>query len=102
MSLIKQCFPHKDVIVRPDDKPWHEIVLFVLILVRDRTKRKASKRGKPENWRAYKKLRHKVNNLKNMQKKKLIIRLKIQLLKPVLPILKCIGNVLENDFKNTS
>ena len=97
MSLIKECIPHKEVITRPDDKPWYDSVIHSYSRKRDRTKSNASKSGKPEDWHAYKKLRNKVNQLKkkkkkNTQKKNFIIRLKIQLLKPVLPILKSIGN----------
>ena len=61
---IKECIPHKEVIVRPDDKPWYDRFIRSYSCKRDRTKSKASKSGKSEDWRAYQKLHNKVNNLK--------------------------------------
>ena len=61
-ELIKECIPHKEVIVRPDDKLRYGSFICCYSHKRDRTKSKASKSGKPEDWRAYKKLRNKVNN----------------------------------------
>ena len=71
MSLIKECILHNEVIIRPDDKPWYDSVIRSYSCKRDRTKSKASKSGRTEDWRAYRKLRNQVNNLKNTQKKKI-------------------------------
>ena len=48
MSLIKECNPHKEVIVRPDDKPWYESVIRSYSRKRDRIKSKHVKVVNPK------------------------------------------------------
>ena len=70
MKFIKQCVPYKEVIIRPNDRPWYDSIIRSYIRKRDRVKRKASKSGRHEDWSSFKKLRNKVNNLKKHAKER--------------------------------
>ena len=66
------CIPHKDVVIRPDDKPWYDSEIRKYSRKRDRQKLKAVKTSLQNDWKKYKMLRNIVNNLKSMLNKHLI------------------------------
>lgn len=69
-NLIRECIPGKEVVIRPNDKPWYDSIIRSTSRKRDRMKRKATKSDKSEDWHKYKQLRNKVNNLKKHAKEK--------------------------------
>ena len=52
------------MLIRPNDKPWYDSTIRSYTRRRDRLKRKAVKTTRTEDWRKYKNMRNKVNNLK--------------------------------------
>ena len=56
------CIPSKTILVREDDKPWHDSEIRRNTRKRDRQKKKAGKTGNITDWIKYKRLRNKVNN----------------------------------------
>ena len=69
MELIHECVPNKVVLIRPNDKPWYDSTIRSYTR-RDRLKRKAVKTTRTEDWRKYKNMRNKVNNLKKYAKER--------------------------------
>ena len=63
-SLIRECIPVKEIVIRSYDKPWYDSIIRSTSRKRDRMKRKATKSDKSEDWHKYKQLRNKVNKLK--------------------------------------
>ena len=63
MELLNQCIPHKDVTIRPNDKPWYDSEIRIYSKKRDRQKTKAVKSALQSDWTKSKTLRNKVNNL---------------------------------------
>ena len=92
MDLVKLCTPSKSVLVRPRDKPWYDSEILKTYRQRDRQKRKAITSQIVNNWTLYKRLRDKVNNLKNMQKNVSTITLTLLSLMQTLIINVNIGN----------
>ena len=79
LKLVKQCIPSKTVTIRGDDKPWHDSEIRSFTRKRDKQKRKAIKTGNPNDWRTYKKLRNKVNNLKKHAKESFFNNLELSI-----------------------
>ena len=70
IHFIKQCVPNKEVIIRPNDKPWYDSTIRSHTRKRDRAKKKALKSGSLTDWKSFKRLRNKVNNLKKHAKER--------------------------------
>ena len=68
MEFVNQCIPHKDVTIRPNDKPWYDSEIRKYSRKRDRQKSKAVKSALQSDWTKYKTLRNKVNNLRKHAK----------------------------------
>ncbi|MCG7883380.1 MAG: hypothetical protein JAY96_17510 [Candidatus Thiodiazotropha endolucinida] len=68
LELMHICIPNKEVVIRPDDKPWFDSVIRNATRRRDRQKTKAAKTKNPNDWTKYKQLRNKVNNMKKHAK----------------------------------
>ena len=68
MGLIKTCIPNKKVVIRPNDKPWYNSQIRSISRKRDRCKAKAIRSGLSNDWKNYKSLRNKVNNMKKHAK----------------------------------
>ena len=64
MELVHECVPNKVVLIRPNDKPWFDSTIHSYTRKRDRLKRKAVRTPRTEDWRKYKNMRNKVNDLK--------------------------------------
>ncbi len=70
LEHMHTCIPYKEVIIRPDDKPWYDSEIRKYSRNRDRTKALATKSNRAQDWAKYKQLRNKVNNLKKHAKEK--------------------------------
>ena len=68
MEFVNLSIPHKDVTIRPNDKPWYDSEIRRHSGKRDRQRQKAVKSSKQSDWTKYKILRNKVNNLKQHAK----------------------------------
>ena len=68
LKFAKECIPNKEVIIRPDDKPWYDSEILMYSLKRDRQKSKALKSCSQVQWTNYYHLLNKVNNLKKHAK----------------------------------
>lgn len=68
LNLVESCIPKKQVIIRPTDKPWYDSVIRKFSRARNRQKSIAVRTGKENDWKKYKTLRNKVNNLKKHAK----------------------------------
>ena len=68
MEFVNESIPHKDVTIRPNDKPWYDSEIRKKSKKRDRLKSKAVKTALRSDWTKYKILRNKVNNLKRHAK----------------------------------
>lgn len=66
LKLIRECIPEKSVTIRPKDKPWFDSTLRKTIIIRNRLRNKALKTKNESDWINYRRLRNKVNNMKNM------------------------------------
>ncbi len=64
IDIAKQCIPRKEVIIRPNDKPWYDSEIRRTSKLRDKARKKAINSGDADNWAKYKSLRNKVNNMK--------------------------------------
>ena len=80
MDFVNECIPHKDVTIRPNDKPWYDSEIRKYSRKRDRQKSKATKSGLQTDWTKYKLLRNKVNNLKKHAKETFYNNLELSLL----------------------
>ena len=69
LGMVKSCIPSKTVLVRPDDKPWYDHEIRHFSTKRDRLKKKLIKSDSNYLKEQYKKLRNKVNNLKQKHAK---------------------------------
>ena len=65
---MDECIPSKDVLIRPNDKPWYNSEIRSHSRQRDKLKTKALKTNKTDDWTKYKHARNKVNNLKKYAK----------------------------------
>ena len=68
LDFVTSCVPSKNVLIRPDDKPWYDSEIRRVSRKRDRLELKFNKSGNPNILARYKCFRNKVNNLKHMQK----------------------------------
>ena len=79
LSLVNECIPSKEVTVRSDDKPWYDTEIRKYSRKRDRLKSIAIKSKRPADWRNFKKVRNKVNNLKKHAKERFYNNLELNL-----------------------
>ena len=70
LSFVRSSIPSKNVLIRPDDKPWYDSEIRKVSRKRDRLKRKFNKTGNQNFLTRYKFLRNKVNNLKKHAKER--------------------------------
>ena len=54
MHFIKHCVPNKEVIIRPNDKPWYDSIIRSYTRKCDRVKRKAIKSASLADWKSFK------------------------------------------------
>ena len=66
---MTEYIPSRNVIIRPDDKPWYDSELCHFMKCRDRLRKVAFKTNSVTSWIKYKRMRNKVNNLKKFAKK---------------------------------
>ena len=64
LDFVNSSVPSKNVLIRPDDKPWYDSEIRRLSRKRDRQKRKFKKSSNLNILARYKFYRNKVNNLK--------------------------------------
>ncbi len=64
LDILHMCIPSKLVTVRPNDKPWYNSAIRRKSRKRDRQKQIAIRANNTNNWKIYKQLRNKVNNMK--------------------------------------
>ena len=69
LRLMSECIPSKEVIIRPNDKPWFDSEIRRYIKNRNRQRNIALRKQTPSSWQKYKHLRNKVNNFKKSAKK---------------------------------
>lgn len=70
LNLVKECIPSKEITVRSDDKPWYDSEIRKYSRKRDRLKSIAVRTSRVVDWRKYKDVRNKVNNLKKHAKER--------------------------------
>ena len=70
LNYVHECIPSKEVTVRSDDKPWYDNEIRKFSRKRDRLKTTAVTSKRPEDWRNYKTVRNKVNNMKKIAKER--------------------------------
>ena len=80
MEFVNLSIPHRDVIIRPNDKPWYDSEIRRYSRKRDRLKTKAVRTSLQSDWAKYKYLRNKVNNLKRHTKETFYNNLELSLL----------------------
>ena len=80
MEFVNMSIPHKDVTIRPSDKPWYDSEIRRHSRKRDRQKKKAVRTSRQSDWAKYKTLRNKVNNLKRHAKESFDNNLELSLL----------------------
>ena len=80
MEFVNESIPHKDVTIRPNDKPWYDSEIRKNSRKCDRLKSKAVKTALRCDWTKYKILRNKVNNLKRHAKETFYNNLEFSLL----------------------
>ncbi|MCG8097314.1 MAG: hypothetical protein JAZ17_27465 [Candidatus Thiodiazotropha endolucinida] len=68
LEFVNSCIPSKNVLIRPNDKPWYDSEIRRVSRKRDRLKRKFNKSGNANTLVRYKFFRNKVNNLKRHAK----------------------------------
>ena len=69
MEFVNLSIPHKDVMIRPNDKAWYDSEIRRYSRKRDRLKTKTVRTSLQSDWAKYKYLRSKVNNLKKRHAK---------------------------------
>ena len=67
-KYMDECIPSKDVIIRPNDKPWYNSEIRTHSRQRDKQRTKAIRTQRTEDWTKYRHTRNKVNNLKKYAK----------------------------------
>ena len=80
MEFVNSSIPHKNVTIRPSDKPWYDSEIRRYSRKRDRQKQKAVRTSTQSDWTKYKTLRNKVNNLKRHAKESFNNNLELSLL----------------------
>ena len=79
LNLVNECIPSKEVTVRSDDKPWYDTEIRKHSRKRDRLKSIAFNSKRTTDWRNFKKVRNKVNNLKRHAKERFYNNLELNL-----------------------
>ena len=79
LSFVRSSIPSKNVLIRPDDKPWYDSEIRKVSRKRDRLKRKFNKTGNQNFLTRYKFLRNKVNNLKKHAKERFYNNLELSI-----------------------
>ena len=79
LNLVNEFIPSKEVTVRSDDKPWYDTEIRKHSRKRDRLKSIAFKSKRQTDWRNFKKVRNKVNNLKRHAKERFYNNLELNL-----------------------
>ena len=79
LDLVNSCIPSKNVLIRPDDKPWYDSEIRRVSSKRDRLKRKSNTSGNPNILARYKIFRNKVNNLKRHAKEQFYNNLELSI-----------------------
>ena len=79
LNIVNECIPSKEVTVRSDDKPWYDTEIRKNSRKRDRLISIAFKSNRPTDWRNFKKVRNKVNNLKRHAKERFYNNLELNL-----------------------
>ena len=69
---MSECIPLKNVVIRPDDKPWYDSELRRFTNYRNRQRKIAMRLKTDISWNKYKQLRNKINNLKKVCKEKIL------------------------------
>ena len=80
MEYVNSSIPHKDVTIRPSDKPWYDSEIRRYSRKRDRQKQKEVRTSMQSDWTKYKTLRNKVNDLKPHAKESFNNNLELSLL----------------------
>ena len=80
LEFVNMSIPHKDVTIRPNDKPSYDSEIRKFSRKRDRQKKKAVRTSRQSDWAKYKDLRNKVNNLKRHAKESFDNNLELSLL----------------------
>ena len=70
MNFMNQCIPSKEIITRPNDKPWYDSQIRRKSRQRDRLKSFVTKSELLTDCNKYKKMRDKVNNLNKYAKQR--------------------------------
>ena len=79
LSFVRSSIPSKNVLIRPDDKPWYDSEIRKVSRKRDRLKRKINKAGNQNFLTRYKFLRNKVNNLNKHAKERFYNNLELSI-----------------------
>ena len=79
LTLLILVSNQKNVLIRPDDKPWYDSEIRRVSSKRDRLKRKFNKSGNPNILARYKIFRNKVNNLKQHAKEQFYNNLELSI-----------------------
>ena len=69
LRLMSESIPAKEVIIRPNDKPWFDSEIRRYIKNRNIQRNIALRKQTPFSWQKYKHLRNKVNNFKKSAQK---------------------------------
>ena len=78
-DFVNSSVPSKNVLIRPDDKPWYDSEIRSLSRKRDRLKRKFKKSSNLNILARYKFYRNKVNNLKRHAKEQFYNNLELSI-----------------------
>mgnify|MGYP000176344217 CR=1 FL=1 len=68
-NVASECIPHKEVTIRPKDKPFMTGTLRHHMKVRDRAYKRAKKSGEDDDWAWYRRLRNEVVDLVRIAKR---------------------------------
>ena len=79
LDFVNSSVPSKNVLIRPDDKPWYDSEIRRLSRKRDRLKRKFKKSSNLNILARYKFYRNKVNNLKRHAKEQFYNNLELSI-----------------------
>ena len=70
LNHMSECISSKNVVIRPDDKPWYDFQLRRFTNYRNGQRKSAMRLKTDISWNKYQKIRNKVNNLKKFAKKR--------------------------------
>ena len=66
---MSDCIPCKEILIRPNDKPWFDSTIRRCIKYKIRKRNIALRKQTPTSWLKYRRLRNKVKNLKKYANK---------------------------------